>query len=81
MLEISTVISFLGWCAVLNIGLLVFAAFILVVFNAQVKTLHVKYITLDPADLNTIYFSFLGRYKLAIIMLNLVPYWALKIIA
>ena len=81
MLEISTVISFLGWCAVLNIGLLVFAAFILVVFNAQVKTLHVKYITLDSADLNTIYFSFLGRYKLAIIMLNLVPYWALKIIA
>lgn len=81
MLDISTVISFLGWCAVLNIGLLVFAAFILVVFNAQVKTLHVKYITLDSADLNTIYFSFLGRYKLAIIMLNLVPYWALKIIA
>lgn len=79
MLDISTVISFLGWCAVLNIGLLVFAAFILVVFNAQVKTLHVKYITLDSADLNTIYFSFLGRYKLAIIMLNLVPYWALKI--
>ena len=81
MLDISTVISFLGWSAVLNIGLLVFAAFILVVFNAQVKTLHVKYITLDSADLNTIYFSFLGRYKLAIIMLNLVPYWALKIIA
>ncbi len=79
MLDISTVISFLGWCAVLNIGLLVFSAFILVVFNTQVKTLHVKYITLDSADLNTIYFSFLGRYKLAIIMLNLVPYWALKI--
>lgn len=81
MLDLATLTTFFGWSAVLNIGLLIFAAFILVVFNAQVKTLHVKYITLDPADLNTIYFSFLGRYKLAIIMLNLVPYWALKIMA
>lgn len=81
MLELSTVTSFLGWCAVLNIGLLLFAAFILVVFNTQVKALHVKYVAINEADLNTIYFNFLGRYKIAIISLNLVPYWALKIMA
>ena len=79
MSDLTTLATFFGWSTVLNIGLLVFAAFVLVVFNAQVKTLHVKYITLDTTNLNTLYFSFLGRYKLAIIMLNLVPYWALKI--
>lgn len=81
MLDLSTAISFFGWCAVLNIGLLILAAFILIVFNTQVKALHVKYIAIDPADLNTIYLNFLGRYKLAIIMLNLVPYWALILMA
>lgn len=79
MSDLTTLATFFGWSTVLNIGLLIFAAFVLVVFNVQVKILHVKYITLDTANLNTLYFSFLGRYKLAIIMLNLAPYWALKI--
>ena len=79
MSDLTTLATFFGWSTVLNIGLLIFAAFVLVVFNVQVKTLHVKYITFDTASLNTLYFSFLGYYKLAIIMLNLVPCWALKI--
>ncbi|HZJ94345.1 MAG TPA: hypothetical protein VFD11_02030 [Thiopseudomonas sp.] len=81
MFELSALISFFGWCAVLNIGLLILAAIILIVFNPQVKALHIKYIAIDQAELNSIYFSFLGRYKLAIIMLNVVPYWALKLMA
>lgn len=80
MFDIETVIRFLGWCAVLNIGLLLFSIFILVIFNAQIKALHGKLIAVDPATLNMLYFNFLGHYKIAILILNLVPYLALKIL-
>lgn len=79
MSDLTTLATFFGWSTVLNIGLLIFAAFVLVVFNVQVKTLHVKYIAFDTASLNTLCFRFLGCYKLAVIMLSLVPCWALKI--
>lgn len=81
MLDLFTVTSFLGWCAVLNIGLLLFAAFIVVVFNTQIRAVHVKYVSIEQKSLNTMYFSLLGRYKVAIITFNLVPYFALKIMA
>ena len=80
MFDIETVTRFLGWCAVLNMGLLLFSTFILVMFNAQIKILHGKLINVDPATLNVLYFNFLGYYKIAILVLNLVPYLALKIL-
>ncbi len=58
MVDIETVTRFLGWCAVLNMGLLLFSTFILVMFNAQIKALHGKLITTDPATLNVLYFNF-----------------------
>ena len=81
MLDIETVTSFLGWCAVINIGLLMFSAFFLTVFNTPVKVLHSKLIAVDSGSLNTLYFNFLGNYKIAVLVLNIVPYCALKIMA
>lgn len=75
----STLTAFLGWCTIINIGLLSFSTFILVVFNASVKKLHSRIIKIEPNELNGLYFNFLGNYKIAVIVLNLVPYCALKI--
>ncbi len=79
MFDIQIVTSFLGWCTVINLGLLMFSAFILVVFNLQIKTLHSKLMVIEPVGLNALYFNFLGNYKIAILILNLVPYCALKL--
>lgn len=81
MLDLATLTVFLGWSTLLNFAVLIFAAFFVVVFNAQIRTIHSKLIPLESRGLNALYFSFLGRYKLAILVLNLVPYWALKIMA
>ena len=40
MLDLATVTSFLGWCAAINIGVLICAAFIVMVFNSQIKVIH-----------------------------------------
>lgn len=79
MFDIQIVTSFLGWCTVINLGLLMFSAFILVVFNLQIKTLHSKLMVIESVGLNALYFNFLGNYKIAILILNLVPYCALKL--
>lgn len=40
MLDLATVTSFLGWCAAINIAVLICAAFLVMVFNSQIKVIH-----------------------------------------
>ena len=78
MLDINDLTTFLGWCIVINTGLLLLTTFMLLVFRGMVLGVHEK-VTGVPADqLNVIYLQFLGHYKLAIVILNLVPWIALK---
>lgn len=81
MLEIQMLTSFFGWCTVINLGLLLFSTFTLLVFNLQVKAVHSRLMAIESAGLNALYFNFLGNYKVLILVLNLVPYCALKILA
>lgn len=81
MLDIQTLTRFFAWCTVINLGLLIFSAVILLAFNAQIKAVHSRLLSIDSASLNVLYFNFLGNYKILIFVLNLVPYCVLKIIA
>ena len=81
MLDIQTLTHFFAWCTVINLGLLIFSAVILLVFNTQIKAIHSRLLSIDSANLNVLYFNFLGNYKILILVLNLVPYCVLKIIA
>lgn len=79
MHDLSTIATFLGWCSVINIGILAYSSVMIIVFNAQVKKIHAKITRVGPDKLDEMYFNFLGNYKLAIFIFNLVPYCALKI--
>ena len=79
--EISTVTTFLGWCTVINIGLLAYSTIMLSLFRAPAKRIHSKLSGVGEEGLDAIYFNFLGNYKLAILVLNIAPYFALKIMA
>ena len=41
---------------------------------------HSKMFDLDPQKLPAMYFDYLGRFKVLVIVFNLVPYLALRII-
>lgn len=79
MENLSTITTFLGWCTIINLGILIYSAIMTIIFNEPVKRFHAKMINISSDKLNEIYFTFIGNYKLAIFIFNLVPYFALKI--
>lgn len=72
--------TFLGWCSVINIGLLLFSAIIVVLFRNQVSQLHAKIFNINKEDVFRAYFQYLAQYKILIIVLNIVPYFAIGLI-
>ena len=73
--------AFFGWCTVLNWGMMLLAAFLMVISRKFVYRIHAKIngITEDEVR-RSIYLVLIG-YKTAIILFCLVPYIALRIIA
>ena len=80
MISIDTLTTFLGWCTVLNIGMLSFTVFLVTVLKEPMIKAHVKIFGINRENLQLSYFKYLGHFKIAIYMLNLMPYIALKII-
>jgi hypothetical protein len=72
--------TFLGWCTVINYAVLIFTTLLLVVFKKQIKSLHSIFFQLSPEKLESLYFKFLAYYKMLVIIFNLVPYVALRLI-
>ena len=81
MNSIETLTTFLGWTSVINFGMLIIASIFLTLMRSSISTIHSKLSGLSETDLSRAYFQFLAQYKMAIIVLNLVPYLALKIMA
>jgi len=73
--------SFLGWCSAINLGMLCVAALALLLLRGPISKLHAGMYGLSEDDLSRAYFQYLAQYKLAIIIFNLVPYIALRIMA
>ena len=81
MSSIETLTAFLGWCSVINIGLLTLASIFLVLIHGPISKIHAKMFGLSEEDISRAYFQYLAQYKIAILVFNLVPYIALKIMA
>lgn len=70
---------FLGWCTVLNIGLLIISSGFLILGGSIIRPIHSRVLGLGDAELNKLYVSFLAFYKILIFVFNLIPYLALRI--
>ncbi|MDG2224605.1 MAG: hypothetical protein P8L85_24700 [Rubripirellula sp.] len=71
--------EFLGWCVILNIGLLTFSTAAVIAMRDKIADLHGRLFGLEPAELKPAYFRYLANYKLLAIVFNVVPYVALKL--
>ena len=69
----------LGWCALMNIGLLISSALFIVLFKKKIVNIHNKMFGLNENELSKVYINTLAHYEIAIFMFNIVPYLALKI--
>ena len=79
MITLDSLMVFLGWCSVINILVLIFSTISLLLFKGPITAIHSKMFGVDPDNIATLYFQYLANYKIAIFMLNIVPYLALRL--
>lgn len=71
----------MAWCLAINIGVLIFSTLVIMLFSTEVKSLHSKLSHVPVDKLDELYFAYLGNFKLAILIFNLAPYIALRVMA
>jgi hypothetical protein len=74
-----TLTEFFGWCSVINVALLASAAIAILLFAGPVRRIHSGMFGISEDDLPRAYFEYLARYKLGILIFNIVPYIALRL--
>ena len=81
MISIEVLREFLGWCALLNIAMMILASIAVVCFRGPIIRVHQKMFDLDDRDLSRAYFQYLAQYKIATLVLCVVPYLTLVLMS
>ena len=81
MMNAEWLTTLLGWCTVINFVGLAIATLALMMMRDFVTRLHSKMMGVAEADMPVLYMQYLSNYKVLVIVFNLVPYIALRIMA
>ncbi|MEZ5388059.1 MAG: hypothetical protein R3F13_21340 [Prosthecobacter sp.] len=81
MNSLESLTAFFGWCSVLSIGILCLSSIGLILMRSRISRIHSRMFGMSEQDLARAYFQYLAQFKIAVIMLNLVPYMALRLMA
>ena len=79
-MTIEIIRNFLAWCSVINIGLLLFWWLGFMLAHDFIYRLHGKWFKLSVEKFDAINYALIGFFKIGIILFNVVPYFALRII-
>ncbi len=80
-MTIETLTELFGWITIINMGLLMVTTVMILLMKGVAIKMHSKMFAIEEKDLNRMYFQYLGNFKILVIVFNLTPYIALKIIA
>jgi hypothetical protein len=69
----------LGWCTIINYGVLMVWVFAFMLGHDFVVGLHGRLFHLSATQLDALHYGGIGLFKMGILMFNLVPYIALRI--
>jgi hypothetical protein len=81
MMTTATLTELLGWASVINMTLLVLTTAMVVAMRGTISKIHSRLFGLEEKDLGRAYFQYIAQYKIAVIVLNIAPYIALRIMA
>lgn len=70
--------DFLAWMTVLNVGILLLSAGLLILCRSFIHRIHGKWFGLPATTLDVITYCYLGIYKICILLFNVVPYLSLR---
>jgi len=79
-MTVELTIAVLGWCTLINFSLLIWWFLFLVMAHDWTHRLHAKWFRLSPEQFDTLHYSLMGVFKMGVIIFNLVPYLALRIV-
>ena len=79
-MTLDTLTTFFGWMALLNIGLLSIMTLAMILMRDWAANLHARLFDIDPTVVNQVIYSWLANYKLAPLILTVIPYFALRLI-
>ena len=70
----------LGWCSIINIGLLFWWFFLLMFAHDWVYRVHSKWFKLSVESFDTIHYAGISFFKIIVVVFNVVPYFVLRIV-
>lgn len=76
---VQLLLATLGWCSLINLGMLMVASVVLVFCNGSIRQIHQRWFGLSDEDLQREYFRYLATYKIITLVFNVVPYVSLRI--
>ena len=79
-MTIELACSVLGWCALLNIGMLLWWVLLFTFAHDWMHRFHGRMFKISVETFDAIHYAAMAGYKLGIFLLNLVPYLALLIV-
>jgi len=77
---IEQVRDFFMWCSIINVALLVFSSLMCIWAGGWVYRMHSKFFKISREAFNVAIYSFIGAWKILIILFNVVPWIALLIL-
>lgn len=80
-MSIEIVRTTLAWCAVINIGLLLWWFLFFALAHDWVYQLHNRWFKISGERFDAIHYAGMAFFKLSIFVFNLTPYLALRIIS
>lgn len=80
MITLAALTKILGWSTLINFLILIFSTLSLVLAKNKMLGIQEKISGLKKSEIELVYYQFLAFYKVLIIVFNLVPYLALRII-
>ena len=79
-MTIEMIRAALGWCSIINIGLLLFWFLIILLAHDWVYNFHSKWFKLSVEKFDEIHYMGIAFFKVVVFIFNIVPYFALCII-
>ena len=78
-IDMSLLTEWLGWCSVVSCSVLLITTIMLVGLQGWILGVHSRMLGMEREDLKKAYMAYLANFKIAVLMLNLAPWLALKI--
>jgi len=79
-MSIENLLAVLGWCMVINFGVLLLWFVFMTLFPKLTYRTQQIVVDISEPDFRLLMYRMMGQFKLAVIILNVSPYLALRIV-